>query len=233
MLIIFIYYIICYIIIMEDKIDKYDKLFKIVLVGDSGVGKSNILSRYINDEFYHESKSTIGVEFCTRTLFIDDFVIKIQIWDTAGQERFRAITKAYYRGSHGIIVVYDITSRKSFDNIIKWMFEFEENVDKTSVVLLVGNKCDLVKNREVSYEEGQEFANKNNFLFIETSALNGNNVENAFVSLIKNIIENHDVLLDNNSDIENCNNNDFVSQTITLDKSLYNKTKLNNNKKCC
>lgn len=207
--------------------NKYDKLFKIILTGDSGVGKSNILSKYINNEFLHESKSTIGVEFCTKTLFINDSVIKIQIWDTAGQERFRAITKAYYRGSHGIIMVYDVTSKKSFNNIEKWILESEESLDDKCIILLIGNKCDLINNRQVSYKEGLDFAIKKKFLFIETSALNGDNIETAFVSLVDNIAKNHNDTFDNT----NNEGGNFVSQILTLDRESDDH--VIDRKKCC
>lgn len=218
---------------MDDRDDKYDKLFKIILTGDSGVGKSNILSRYVNDEFMYESKSTIGVEFCTKTIFLDNLIIKVQIWDTAGQERFRAITRAYYRGSHGIIMVYDITSRKSFENIGRWVVESEQHIDDKTIVLLVGNKSDLEHIREVNYEEGQQFAENKKFLFIETSALNGDNINEGFISLVKYIVKNDCVPLDNDNIDENIDDN-FTSntKTLTLTKSSYNKPPIVN-KKCC
>ncbi|VFQ97117.1 unnamed protein product [Cuscuta campestris] len=123
--------------------EDYDYLFKVVLIGDSGVGKSNLLSRFTKNEFSSESKSTIGVEFATRTIQVDDKVIKAQIWDTAGQERYRAITSAYYRGAVGALLVYDITRKVTFENVQRWLKELRDHTDQNIVVMLAGNKSDL------------------------------------------------------------------------------------------
>jgi small GTP-binding protein len=210
--------------------DNYDRLYKLILIGDSGVGKSNILSKYVNNEFFHESKSTIGVEFCTKTLIVNNINVKIQIWDTAGQERFRSITRAYYKGSIGVIVVYDVTSKDSFNNIERWIIELEQNIDSRTAILLVGNKCDL-PNREVSYDEGQNYANNNNFMFIETSALNGDGINDMFNTLIKNILDNTDI----GGDIQNniytplYKTNSIILSNILVDDD----NNLNKNKNCC
>jgi len=164
--------------------DDYDYLFKIVLIGDSGVGKSNLLSRFTRNEFCLESKSTIGVEFATRSVQIDGKTIKAQIWDTAGQERYRAITSAYYRGAVGALLVYDITSLESFNNARKWLTELRDHSDSNIVVLLAGNKNDLSHLRAVSIEQAHEFANSEGLTTIETSALNSSNVEQAFTDLL-------------------------------------------------
>ncbi|KAD3641984.1 hypothetical protein E3N88_31208 [Mikania micrantha] len=123
--------------------DDYDYLFKLVLIGDSGVGKSNLLSRFTRNEFSLESKSTIGVEFATRSIRIDDKVVKAQIWDTAGQERYRAITSAYYRGAVGALLVYDVTRHVTFENVERWLKELRDHTDANTVMMLVGNKSDL------------------------------------------------------------------------------------------
>lgn len=140
--------------------DEYDYLFKTVLIGDSGVGKSNLLMRFTRNEFNIESKSTIGVEFATRNIVLDNKKIKAQIWDTAGQERYRAITSAYYRGAVGALIVYDITKQSSFDNVGRWLKELREHADSNIVIMLVGNKTDLLHLRAVSTEEAQAFAGK-------------------------------------------------------------------------
>merc|ERR1719440_2049590 len=160
--------------------DDYDYLFKVVLIGDSGVGKSNLLSRFTRNEFCLESKSTIGVEFATRSLPIDGKTIKAQIWDTAGQERYRAITSAYYRGAVGALLVYDITKTVTFENVERWLKELRDHADANIVIMLVGNKSDLRHLRAVSTEEAMQFAEKHNLAFIETSALDSTNVELAF-----------------------------------------------------
>lgn len=130
----------------------------VVLIGDSGVGKSNLLLRFTKNDFQAESKSTIGVEFATRTLKIEDKTVKAQIWDTAGQERYRAITSAYYRGAVGALLVYDITKKQTFDNAERWLNELREHADQEIVILLVGNKSDLRHIRAVTTEEARDFA---------------------------------------------------------------------------
>jgi small GTP-binding protein len=167
--------------------DKYDILYKTVLIGDCAVGKSNLLSRFTQDDFSLESKSTIGVEFGTKSIKLNNNNIKIQIWDTAGQERYRSITSAYYRGSHGIVLVYDITKRKSFENIVIWLDEIYKYAEKTIPIILIGNKSDLSHLRSVSTEEGRQFANKHTMDFIETSALDSINVDECFINLVNKI----------------------------------------------
>lgn len=137
-----------------------NQLFKIVIVGDSGVGKSNILSRYIQDEFYKESKSTVGVELSTKIYKINDNIVKINIWDTAGQERYKSITASYYKGAKGAMIVYDITKRDTFISVSKWYNDIKLMGNNSINVLLVGNKCDLNLLRQVEYDEGLEKARK-------------------------------------------------------------------------
>ncbi|CAL9189876.1 unnamed protein product [Musa hybrid cultivar] len=167
--------------------DDYDYLFKVVLIGDSGVGKSNLLSRFTRNEFSLESKSTIGVEFATRTIRVDEKVVKAQIWDTAGQERYRAITSAYYRGAVGALVVYDITRHVTFESIERWLKELREHTDSSTIIMLVGNKADLRHLRAVSTEDAKDFAERENSFFMETSALESMNVENAFSEVLTQI----------------------------------------------
>jgi len=167
--------------------EDYDYLFKVVLIGDSGVGKSNILARFTRDEFNLESKSTIGVEFATKSVPTDGKVIKAQIWDTAGQERYRAITSAYYRGAVGALLVYDISKRVTFENVERWLKELRDHADEHIVVMLVGNKADLRHLRTVTSDEAVSFAAKHNLASIETSALESTNVEQAFQKLLSEI----------------------------------------------
>ncbi|CAA2989429.1 ras-related RABA1f [Olea europaea subsp. europaea] len=167
--------------------DDYDYLFKVVLIGDSGVGKSNLLSRFARNEFNLESKSTIGVEFATRSIHVEDKIVKAQIWDTAGQERYRAITSAYYRGAVGALLVYDVTRHVTFENVERWLKELRDHTDQNIVIMLVGNKVDLRHLRAVSTEDGTSFAEREKTYFIETSALESMNVENAFTELLTQI----------------------------------------------
>ena len=165
-----------------------DFLLKIVLIGDSGVGKTNLLSRFARDQFNPDSKSTIGVEFATKTLEVEGKTVKAQIWDTAGQERYRAITSAYYRGAIGALLLYDITASLTFNSLSRWLQELRENADSNIVVMLVGNKCDLQELRAVSKEEGIGFSKSENLLFIETSARDATNVQESFTTLITEIV---------------------------------------------
>ncbi|KAF3333993.1 ras-related protein Rab2BV [Carex littledalei] len=175
---------------MAHRVDhEYDYLFKIVLIGDSGVGKSNILSRFTRNEFCLESKSTIGVEFATRTVEIEGKTIKAQIWDTAGQERYRAITSAYYRGAVGALLVYDITKKQTFDNVQRWLRELRNHADSNIVIMLAGNKSDLTHLRAVQLEEAHSMAEKEGLSFLETSALDASNVENAFQTILSEIYQ--------------------------------------------
>ncbi|XP_071685824.1 ras-related protein Rab11D [Rutidosis leptorrhynchoides] len=167
--------------------DEYDYLFKLVLIGDSGVGKSNLLSRFTRNEFNLETKSTIGVEFATRSVHVEGKVIKAQIWDTAGQERYRAITSAYYRGAVGALLVYDVTRHATFENIKRWLKELRDHTDPNIVVMLIGNKSDLRHLLAVSTEDGKTFAEAESLYFMETSALEATNVENAFTEVITQI----------------------------------------------
>lgn len=172
---------------MGTRDDEYDYLFKVVLIGDSGVGKSNLLSRFTRNEFNLESKSTIGVEFATRSIQVDGKTIKAQIWDTAGQERYRAITSAYYRGAVGALLVYDIAKHLTYENVERWLKELRDHADSNIVIMLVGNKSDLRHLRAVPTDEARAFAEKNGLSFIETSALDSTNVEAAFQTILTEI----------------------------------------------
>eukprot|EP01118_Nematostelium_gracile_P000618 TRINITY_DN1066_c0_g5_i2.p1 TRINITY_DN1066_c0_g5~~TRINITY_DN1066_c0_g5_i2.p1 ORF type:complete len:224 (+),score=63.00 TRINITY_DN1066_c0_g5_i2:70-741(+) len=166
---------------------EYDHLFKVIILGDSGVGKSNLLSRITKDTFNPSSKSTIGVEFATKSLEIGNKTIKAQIWDTAGQEKFRAMTSAYYRGAAGALLVYDITRHETFDNLANWFAELKTHAEGDLVVMLVGNKKDLVYIRDVSTERAQQYAEEHKMNFMETSALDNNNVMEAFETIMNEI----------------------------------------------
>ncbi|KAL6207233.1 hypothetical protein ACLB2K_024477 [Fragaria x ananassa] len=169
----------------EEKAEDY--LFKIVLIGDSAVGKSNLLARFARNEFFPNSKSTIGVEFQTQKIVIDGKEVKAQIWDTAGQERFRAVTSAYYRGAVGALLVYDISRHQTFDSIGRWLNELHTHSDMNVVTILVGNKSDLKDAREVSTAEGKALAEAQGLFFMETSALDSSNVAAAFQTVVKEI----------------------------------------------
>jgi Ras-related protein Rab-1A len=168
---------------------EYDYLFKLLLIGDSGVGKSCLLLRFADTTYTDSYISTIGVDFKIRTLEIDGKTVKLQIWDTAGQERFRTITSSYYRGAHGIIVVYDVTDKVSFNNVKQWLGEIDRYACQSVNKLLVGNKADLVEKKVVDYNEAKEFAEGLQISFLETSAKSAQNVEEAFMTMTRQIKE--------------------------------------------
>ncbi|XP_042295444.1 ras-related protein Rab-25 [Sceloporus undulatus] len=167
--------------------EDYNFVFKVVLIGESGVGKTNLLSRFTRNEFSHDSRTTIGVEFSTRTILVGDALVKAQIWDTAGLERYRAITSAYYRGAVGALLVFDITKHQTYDVVERWLKELYDHAEATIVVMLVGNKTDLAHAREVPTEEAKMYAENNGLLFVETSALDSTNVELAFETILRDI----------------------------------------------
>jgi len=162
---------------------EYDYLFKLLLIGDSGVGKSCLLLRFADDTYTESYISTIGVDFKIRTIELEGKTIKLQIWDTAGQERFRTITSSYYRGAHGIIVVFDVTDAESFTNVKQWLHEIDRYACQNVKKLLVGNKCDLASKRAVPTEQAKEFADSLGINYLETSAKNSTNVEKAFTTM--------------------------------------------------
>lgn len=172
---------------------EYDYLCKLLLIGDSGVGKSNILIRFADDDFKEDHLATLGVDFKICTRDIEGKIVKMALWDTAGQERFRVITSSYYRGSHGIMVVYDVTDRQSFNHVRMWMQEIEKYAAYGEVTrIIVGNKCDLVSaKRAVAPEEGQELANELGVRFIETSARNSHNIEHTFDLVCRELMATH------------------------------------------
>ena len=167
----------------------YDYLFKVLLIGNSSVGKSSLLLRFVDNQWSDLFVPTIGVDFKIRTMEIDNKNVKLQIWDTAGQERFKNITASYYRGAHGIFVVYDISDTVSFKNINNWLIEIEKNANKNVYKILVGNKCDLEDKRTVSYQQGKELAETYGMQFIETSAKSNTNVDEAFHLLGKEVMK--------------------------------------------
>lgn len=165
----------------------YDYLLKLLLIGDSGVGKTCLLFRFAEDSFNPAFISTIGIDFKIRTIDVDGKRLKLQIWDTAGQERFRTITTAYYRGAAGIMLVYDVTSERSFDNIKNWMRNIEEYAAEDVEKMIVANKCDLDDKRVISKERGQTLAMEHGVDFQETSAKSGDMVYESFLKIAKSI----------------------------------------------
>jgi len=173
---------------MEED-DSYDLLYKIIIIGDSNVGKSNILSRYTKDQFQGNSKATVGVELGTKFVKVEGVGAKLQIWDTAGQERYRSLTSSYYKGCHGCFIVYDITNEQSFESINTWYEQAVKEAGKEVSIILVGNKCDLENERKISKEKGEEKARSMNASFFETSALSKVNIDDIFKEIVNNIYQ--------------------------------------------
>ena len=205
--------------------ENYEVMFKVVLIGDMKVGKTNIVSRYIKNEFNKDSMSTIGVEFGSKELVIEGHNVKVQIWDTAGQEKYKSITNAYYKGAKGAFVVYDITNKNSFDNADNWLNNLRASADKKCSIILIGNKSDLENKREVSIEQGEEKAKNSEIAFMETSALSGDNIDKAFEMMINEAYKicHSEMLADVNIDIGK-------SDELSLKRP---KEETPDNKKCC
>ena len=207
--------------------NNYNYLLKYIIIGDPSVGKSNLLMKFAHNKFTEEYQTTIGVEFGAKNIQIKDQIYRIQIWDTAGQENFRSITRAYFKNCVCAMVVYDITSRKSFENVQNWLQDVHDQSPKTILIILIGNKIDLENKRDVSYDEGKEYAIKNGLIFMETSAKTGEGVEEIFKQsaeeIDKKIGENY---YDLNSEI--CGIKKGKSNNINL-----NNKKTKDKKGCC
>ena len=177
---------------MTDLISQdYDYLFKVLLLGDTDVGKSSLILRYTEETFNSKLVNSIGVDFKMKKKEIDGKIIKVQIWDTAGHERFRSITYSYYRGANAIIIVFDITDKKSFLSITEWLKQIEKHAKENVFKFLVGNKSDLAEERKVTFEEAKEYADKHDLPYIETSAKEGININELFESSIKSFLSNN------------------------------------------
>ena len=202
--------------------EEYDFIFKVLLLGNSDVGKSSLLLRFVDSVWNESFVPTIGVDFKVKTIEIGDKKVKMQIWDTAGQERFRNVVSTYFRGSNGILLIYDITSRDSFKNLESWLIEIEKHASDNVLKILIGNKNDLENDRVISVEEGQNFANRNGMQFIETSAKMDTNVSEAFQTLGK-------LMLEFNSNKKPLEPKKSENKTLTASSGKD----LNAKKKCC
>lgn len=186
-----------------------EHVFKTLIIGDSSVGKSNLLLRFSDNVFHDTFLPTIGVDFKIKNVSVYDKSIKLNIWDTAGQDRFKTITQAYYKGAHGIVVVFDITDRTSFEHVSNWFSEIKKNAGEGVVKILVGNKCDLTDSRAVQITEAEELAKSLGVHYLETSAKTGENVDQVFTNLSKQI---YDTLPENEKNPNKQNGNNLGSQ---------------------
>ena len=201
---------------MTDLISQdYDYLFKVLLLGDTDVGKSSLILRYTEETFNSKLVNSIGVDFKMKKKEIDGKIIKVQIWDTAGHERFRSITYSYYRGANAIIIVFDITDKKSFLSITEWLKQIEKHAKENVFKFLVGNKSDLAEERKVTFEEAKEYADKHDLPYIETSAKEGININELFESSIKSFLS----------------NNKYIGGDKNI--KLNNQSTTSENNKCC
>ena len=213
---------------MDISKEKPDYSFKFIVIGNAFVGKSNIIYRFTQGKFEEKYKMTINLEFSFKNLKINDKIYRIQLWDTAGQEEFQSISRGYYKSGVCALVVYDITNRDSFNNIGTWVEECKNNGPTTISLVLVGNKTDLEAKRQITYEEGEEFANRNNMQFFETSALNGNNIDKLFNDTVENIIKK----MENNyyPNLKDCGIESNIKNNNKIELSKNNKT--TKKKKC-
>ncbi len=206
--------------------EEYEMMIKVILIGDSGVGKTNIMSKYLKNQFMENSKATVGVEFGSKLFNHQGHKIKAQIWDTAGQEKYNSLTSSYYRGAQGALVVYDITQKDSFEKVEKLVNDLREKSETKIYIILVGNKIDKEQNRIISKEEGENLAEKLKIDFCEVSAKSGDGIDNAFQKLIDKVYNIHKGEFKSMASIELEN-----EQKVNLE--INNNTNETKKKKCC
>ena len=204
--------------------EDYEMMVKVIIIGDSSVGKTNIMSRYLKNQFLENSKATVGVEFGAKLFNINGHKIKAQIWDTAGQEKYKAITGAYYKGSKGAFVVYDITRKDTFESIDRWINDLKTTGDPKLNIMIIGNKCDLDHRREVLKEQGEEKSKSFRCPFLETSALSEDNIEKGFEMMISEIFKKYEK--------ENADDDDLITVEKGEDINLGKKDE-KKKKGCC
>ena len=211
---------------MSEEENKYEYIFKIILIGSSSVGKSSILQRYIQKVFNESYSCTIGVDFFMKSLDIGDKSIKMQLWDTAGTEKFRSITTGYYRGANAAFIVFDLTSKQSFECLNEWIENYYKYSDPNSEknVVLIGNKCDLVDRREITQEEIDKFIKDNNIMYYETSAKTGQNIDECFYFIAEKLVKEFE-----NKENEEEKRTDLINNDNLKEGSVD----LIGNKKCC
>ena len=198
----------------------YDLKIRLMLIGDSNVGKTSIIKRYCNNQFSPSYISTVGIDFETKYLRLNGKIINLQIWDTAGQERYKVLAKNYYKNSDGFIIVYDITDKKSFNNVANWITQIKDSASENVKCVLLGNKCDLEELRQVDINQGKDLANNYHLKFYETSAQKGNNIQKVFNDLVKGFLNDDNFV------------NDSERSSISTEQRNLRRAR-NQKKKCC
>ncbi len=198
----------------------YDLKIRLMLIGDSNVGKTSIIKRYCKNQFSPSYISTVGIDFETKYLRLNGKIINLQIWDTAGQERYKVLAKNYYKNSDGFIIVYDITDKKSFNNVANWITQIKDSASENVKCVLLGNKCDLEELRQVDINQGKDLANNYHLKFYETSAQKGNNIQKVFTDLVKGFLNDDNFV------------NDSERSSISTEQRNLRRAR-NQKKKCC
>ena len=198
----------------------YDLKIRLMLIGDSNVGKTSIIKRYCNNQFSPSYISTVGIDFETKYLRLNGKIINLQIWDTAGQERYKVLAKNYYKNSDGFIIVYDITDKKSFNNVANWITQIKDSASENVKCVLLGNKCDLEELRQVDINQGKDLANNYHLKFYETSAQKGNNIQKVFTDLVKGFLNDDNFV------------NDSERSSISTEQRNLRRAR-NQKKNCC
>ena len=211
----------------KDKPSEYQYIFKLILIGNSGVGKSSILQRYMNKTFEESYKCTIGVDFLMKSLEVKGKTVKLQLWDTAGQEKYKSMVSSYYRGANVALVVFDITSRSSFESLPLWIENYYKNGPEQKNIILIGNKKDMADQRQVTQEEAEEFSETNNMIYFETSAKEGDNVDYVFNFAAEKLLEFY------GSQNNELNLKRQMNKTTELQRDNFKEIRIEEHKKRC
>jgi small GTP-binding protein len=211
----------------KNKTSDYQYIFKLILIGNSGVGKSSILQRYMNKTFEESYKCTIGVDFLMKSLEVKGKTVKLQLWDTAGQEKYKSMVSSYYRGANVALVVFDITSRSSFESLPLWIENYYKNGPEQKNIILIGNKKDMADQRQVTQEEAEEFSETNNMIYFETSAKEGDNVEYVFNFAAEKLLEFY------GSQNNELNLKRQMNKTTELQRDNFKEIRIEEHKKRC
>ena len=210
----------------KNKSSDYQYIFKLILIGNSGVGKSSILNRYMNKTFEESYKCTIGVDFLMKSIEINGKTVKLQLWDTAGQEKYKSMVASYYRGANVALVVFDITSHESFDSLPLWIENYYKNGPEQKNIILIGNKKDMIEERQVTQEEAELFSQTNNMIYFETSAKDGDNIDYVFTYAAEKLVEFY-------SSQKETNIKRQINQTNELQSQSFKEIRIEEHKKKC